>query len=43
LAAPDAQRCYDFECQEWAADFLGCQDVVVRGASAMPEPVRYDG
>ena len=36
-------RCYDFQCQAFAADFVGCHDFFVLGASERPEPVRYDG
>jgi hypothetical protein len=41
--APQAERCYDFPCQELATDFLGVHDVFVLGASEKPEPVRSDG
>jgi hypothetical protein len=39
--APAAElwRCYDFQCQELATDFLGFHDVFVLGASEKPEPV----
>jgi hypothetical protein len=43
LAAADAQRCYDFRCQELVATFSGHDDAVVLGALEEAEPVRSDG
>jgi hypothetical protein len=42
-AAAEPGRCYDFQCQELAADFLGFHYLFVLGASEKPEPGRDDG
>jgi hypothetical protein len=43
-AALDAERCcYDFQCQELPAIFLGFHDVFFLHASEEPEPVKSDG
>jgi len=42
-AAAELKRCYDFQCQELVAIFLGFHAVLVLRASEKPEPVICDG